>query len=517
MDGIEAANQIHTHLNIPIIYLTAYDSKAVLERAKITEPFGYIIKPFEERELFITIEMAFYKHKAEDKMKKAFLERMEYKNNLEAIFKTIRDGIILLDNELKIVEFNESARRICDFPDINQARGKEFELLHINCKGDCCEAVMETKKTMHPAEKNRFECFNSNKPKSLVSVSTYPLHGIKGKFNGCVVVVKDETKLAVLESCLQERQQFHNIIGKCKEMLTIYSMIETLSDTPTTVLLTGESGTGKRLVAEALHYHVKGSEKKPFVVVSCSSLSDNLLESELFGHVKGAFTGAVSDRAGRFQMAEGGTVFLDEIGDISVSMQLRLLRVLEERVIERVGDSNTIKVNVRVVTATNRDLRRQVRDGKFREDLYHRLKVVEIALPPLRHRLGDFPLLIDFFINKLNLRLNKHIKAVSKEVQKIFINYKWPGNVRELYNTMEYAFTICDNSIITKDDLPIDLTNIESHNRRRIVTGKTNERQRILQALEKTGWNKAKAARMLSIHRVTIHKKIKKYRIIEKQ
>jgi transcriptional regulator with GAF, ATPase, and Fis domain len=283
------------------------------------------------------------------------------------------------------------------------------------------------------------------------------------------------------------------------------------------VLITGESGTGKKLVAEALHYHGKGSEKKPFVVLSCSSLSDNVLESELFGHVKGSFTGAISDRVGRFQKAEGGTIFLDEIGDISGAMQLRLLRVLEEREFERVGDSKTIKVNVRVIAATNQDLRRMVRNGKFREDLYHRLKVMEITVPPLRERRGDIPLLVDFFIEKLNVRLNKHIKFVSADVQKIFMYHKWTGNIRELYNTMEYAFTTCDNTVITIDNLPSDFKNIRARDRRprRIETGKTNDRQQIVQALEKAGWNKSKAARLLGIHRVTIYKMMKKYGIKE--
>jgi PAS domain S-box-containing protein len=449
--------------------------------------------------------------------KKMESELWEFKENLEAIFKSIRDGIILLDRELKIVEFNKSARRICGLPDINKARGKKFELLHKYCEGECLDAVTETKKTKLPAERNRFECFSIKMSRCLVSVTTYPLLDNKEQFNGCVIVVRDETQLAVLESSLQEHHQFRNILGNNHDIQKIISLIEILADTPTTVLITGESGTGKKLVAEALHYHGKGSEKKPFVVLSCSSLSDNVLESELFGHVKGSFTGAISDRVGRFQKAEGGTIFLDEIGDISGAMQLRLLRVLEEREFERVGDSKTIKVNVRVIAATNQDLRRMVRNGKFREDLYHRLKVMEITVPPLRERRGDIPLLVDFFIEKLNVRLNKHIKFVSADVQKIFMYHKWTGNIRELYNTMEYAFTTCDNTVITIDNLPSDFKNIRARDRRprRIETGKTNDRQQIVQALEKAGWNKSKAARLLGIHRVTIYKMMKKYGIKE--
>lgn len=452
---------------------------------------------------------------AEDKAKAAHKEVRKFKENLEAIFKSIRDGIVMVDRELKIVEFNESARRICGLPHINEARGKKFVILHKYCQGECIDALAETKKTELPAQRSRFECININETRCLVSVTTYPLFDSNEQFNGSVIVVRDETRLAVLESTLRERHQFRNIIGKNEELQKIFSLIEALSDTPTTVLITGENGTGKRLVAEALHYHSKTAENTPFVVVSCSSLSDNVLESELFGHVKGSFTGAISDRVGRFQKAEGGTVFLDEIGDISETMQLRLLRVLEERVFERVGDSDTIKANVRVIAATNQDLRRKVREGKFREDLYHRLKVAELKIPPLRERYEDIPLLVEHFIKKLNTRLSKNIKSISTNVQIIFMHHKWPGNVRELYNTMEYAFITCDNSVIEIENLPSDFENMRARDRRRVETDKIIDRKQIVQALEKAGWNKSKAARLLGIHRVTIYKMMKKHYIKE--
>ena len=456
--------------------------------------------------------------RVENEIKTALKDVQKFKGNLEAIFRTIRDGIILVDRELRIVEFNQSARRICGLPGIKKARGKKFDLLHRSCEGECINALEEAKQTRLPAEKRRFECSNITESKLLVSVTTYPLFDIEDQFDGCVIVVKDETRLAILESNLsnlQERHQFHNIIGKNEVLLKVFSLIETLSDTQTTVLITGENGTGKRLVAEALHYHSKGAKDAPLVVVSCSSLSDNLLESELFGHVKGSFTGAISDRVGRFQKAEGGTIFLDEIGDISSIMQLRLLRVLEERVFERVGDSNTVNANVRVIAATNQDLRRKVREGTFREDLYHRLKVVELKIPPLRERYEDIPLLVEHFIQKLNARFNKNIKSISTNVQIIFMHHKWPGNIRELFNTMEYAFITCDSAVIEIDNLPSDFENIRARDRRQIETGKIIDRQQIVQALEKTGWNKSKAARLLNIHRVTIYKMMKKHCINE--
>lgn len=471
----------------------------------------------------LTIEGVVRKHKekllrikAEEQIKVALKENREYKENLEAIFRSIKDAIITVDSELRILDFNNAAKKICGFPDIGISKGKKYESFMGECCGECLAALTETIRTKLPAERNRFECFNKNKPRHVVSAFTYPLFNIHDKFNGCVMVLRDETRLANLESDLHERQQFHNILGKSDSMQKIFSLIEVLADAPTTVLITGENGTGKGLIANALHYHRKNT-KTPFVVVGCAALSDNILESELFGHVKGAFTGAVCNRVGRFQMADGGIIFLDEIGDISNAMQLRLLRVLEERVFERVGDSTPIKVNVRVIAATNQDLREKVRQGVFREDLYHRLKVMELTIPPLRERYEDIPLLVEHFIERLNMRLNKDIKSISTNVQKVFMEYEWPGNVRELYNTMESIFIICENSIITIDDLPSDLRRIGIPDKRAVDKETPKDRQSIIQALEKTDWNKAKAARVLGIHRATIYKMMKKFDIREKE
>jgi PAS domain S-box-containing protein len=504
--------------NLKQIFKSSYESQITkeIEVTSDCRDFSLLMTPITGKDYANVYGRDITERKlAKNKTQAALEENQKFKENLEAIFKTIRDGIILVDRELRIVEFNKSARRICGLPDINKARGKKFELLHRYCEGECIDALMETKQTQLPAERHRFECFNIDKTRCLVSVTTYPISDNKGQFNGCVIVVRDESRLAALENTLQERHKFHNIIGKSGDLQKVFSLIEILADTPTTVLITGENGTGKRLVAEALHYQSKGAKNNPFVVVSCSSLSDNLLESELFGHVKGAYTGAVSDRVGRFQKAEGGTIFLDEIGDISSTMQLRLLRVLEEKVFERVGDSNSIKSNVRVIAATNQDLRRKVSEGRFREDLYHRLKVAELTLLPLRDRREDIPLLVEHFVDKLNVRLNKHVKSLSTDVQKIFMDYKWKGNIRELYNTMEYAFITCDSDVISIENLPSDFGNIRARDRRHIETGKIIDRQQIVRALEKTGWNKSKAARLLDIHRVTIYKMMKKHCIKE--
>jgi transcriptional regulator with GAF, ATPase, and Fis domain len=270
------------------------------------------------------------------------------------------------------------------------------------------------------------------------------------KYAGAVLVIRDITREYDLERKIAEQYQFQEIIGKSKKMKELYALLEDLTESSTTVLITGESGTGKELVANALH---RGGTRaqKPFVKVNCSALSDFLLESELFGHVKGAFTGALKDKLGRFEMADGGSILLDEIGDISPRVQHKLLRVLQEKEFERVGDSVSVKVDVRIMTSTNRNLNEMVRLENFREDLYYRLKVIEVKLPSLRERLDDIPLLVDHFCNIFNRRFNKDIEGVSEEVYKLFSSYFWPGNVRELENALEHAFV---QNLLLKKILP---------------------------------------------------------------
>lgn len=298
-------------------------------------------------------------------------------------------------------------------------------------------------------------------------------------------------------------------------MQNIYSLLEDLSSLDTTVLVTGESGTGKELVARALHY--SGNRAfKPFTTVNCSALAESLLESELFGHVKGAFTGAFKDKQGRFAAADGGTILLDEIGDISPMIQLKLLRVLQEKEFERVGESTPQKVDVRVIACTNKDLKEKVKKGEFRQDLYYRLKVVEVALPPLRDRLEDLPLLVDHFRRTFNERFHKDIGGISSEVLSRFMDYAWPGNVRELEHVMEHAFVLCHGGTITLKHLPADIRNGDPvdenpHLKNRVIPGQDVEN--IREALNKTGWNKSKAARLLGIGRRTIYRKIEDYQL----
>lgn len=441
---------------------------------------------------------------------------IEHRSRLEAIFRSVKDAIITVDPELKVIEVNKSAQNICGI-EIEEAPGQIFSQCFNQCNKACYEILKQTLENKTTMQEYRIECGHQKRHQQLVSVTSSPLLDPEGRFMGAVLVIKDITLLRDLERELRERHQFQNIIGRNKKMQDIYRLLEDLADLDTTVLVSGESGTGKELVARALHYSGRRAFK-PFITVNCSALAESLLESELFGHVKGAFTGAIRDKEGRFQAANGGTIFLDEIGDISPLIQLKLLRVLQEKVFERVGESIPQKVDVRVIASTNKDLKEKVKRGEFREDLYYRLKVVEIALPPLRERLEDIPLLVEHFISYFNQRFKKKIEGISNEVLNKFMNYPWPGNVRELEHVIEHAFVLCHGRVITIDHLPLEIKSYESAAKvmeAKIQLKDKKTAQEILNALNRTGWNKAKAARLLHVSRQTVYRKISQFKLME--
>ncbi|RJQ45028.1 MAG: response regulator [Nitrospiraceae bacterium] len=504
--GIDILKEIRKRKNnCPVIMITGYPNVETASEAVRRGAFDYIPKPVRQATLLHVAQMAL-KHKALQD------ENEKYRRNLEAIFRSVRDAIITVDKDMVVVETNDAAKKICLLG--REWIGKSFEAFPTNCGGKCLDALKKTISGKQVVELQRTECRNN---KTVVSIISTPLLDRRGEFSGAVMVVRDETLLSNLERDLRQRYQFHSIVSKNEKMQKMYALIENLADVNTTVLITGESGTGKELVADAIHY-AGSRNSNPLIKVNCSALTETLLESELFGHVKGAFTGADRDKTGRFQKADGGTIFLDEIGDISPRMQLRLLRVLQEKVIDRVGDSTPIKVDVRVIAATNQDLPKKVRLGQFREDLYYRLKVMELALPPLRERRDDIPLLISHFLQKLNEKLNKNIEAVSEDVQRVFMEYYWPGNVRELENTLEHAFIVCRQNTITVDHLPQNIKDF--HQSSPHVDKHADELgpQAVIDALEKAGWNKSKAARLLGVNVRTIYRKMDKFNIAtEKQ
>jgi len=314
----------------------------------------------------------------------------------------------------------------------------------------------------------------------------------------------------LLRQKLEERSEYDEIIGKSDAMQKVFDLITQVAPTDSTVLITGESGTGKELIAQAIH----GNSQRcymPFVALSCGALPDSLLESELFGYERGAFTGAEHTKKGRFEMADKGTLFLDEIGDISLKTQVDLLRVLQQKEFRRLGGQEEIKVDVRILAATNRDLEKAISENKFREDLFYRLNVISIHVPPLRERKDDIPLLVKAFIRRCCLEMNKELVKITPSALKLLMDYNWPGNVRELENVIERALVIGRDKEIVTDDLPF--TRKELGPQTTPISLKLMEKMHIKRMLEETGWNISKTARVLEVDRQTLYNKIEKYKI----
>jgi len=347
-----------------------------------------------------------------------------------------------------------------------------------------------------------------------------------GQTLGSVEVVTDisemdrlDRELRQLFRTLDEEVSFQGMVGRSPRMKEVFELVEkaALSDFP--VFIQGESGTGKELVAQAIH-KLSPRAEQPYIQVNCAALNESLLESELFGHVKGAFTGALQHRKGRFEAARNGDIFLDEIGDLPMSMQVKLLRVLETKTFERVGDNRTISVDLRFITATNKNLPELIARGKFREDLFYRINVIPIYLPPLRERKEDIPHLVDFFLRKLSRQNKKDIQGLNPETMRIFMNHSWPGNVRELKSALEYSYVLADGPMICPEHLPESLVQgkakqhpSETSSETGFIDIQTRQKQELIDALKKSSGNKSQAARILGINRVTVLNRMRKYGI----
>ena len=445
------------------------------------------------------------------------------RGNLHAILDAVTDGIFTTDEQLRIVQFNRAAEEIIGFSR-DEALGMPcLEIFQQILSGQECLVCKAVDREEYVRLVER-EITQKDGRRRLVLVTTTPVRETGGRRAGVVVIFRDIQELRELAEQAKGRASFEGLIGKNHRMRQIYSLIEQVADSTASVLIEGESGTGKELVARAIH-HKSPRANKPFVAVSCAALAESLLESELFGHVKGAFTGAITAKVGRFELANGGTLFLDEIGDISPAIQVKLLRVLQEHAFERVGESQPRTVDVRIIAATNRDLRHLIAEGKFRADLYYRLKVVPISLPPLRERTDDIPLLVAHFVERFRKETGKAITGVTPDAMNALLDYAWPGNIRELENAIEHAFVRCTGTEIALAHLPPEVRDAP---RQRQAGGESpvrgpetapgqsesSERERIIQALNEAGWNRAEAARRLGLSRVTLWRKIREYGIV---
>ena len=448
--------------------------------------------------------------------------------NVEAILDAVGDGIFTIDERLRVMQFNRAAEEITGFSR-DEALGMPcleiFQQILFGQECLVCRA-MEKQEYVRLVER---EITRKDGRRRLVLVTTTPMLDAEGRRTGVVVVFRDIQELRELTEQARGRAGFESLIGKNHRMQQIYHLIEQVADSAASVLIEGESGTGKELVARAIHRKSPRANKL-FVAVSCAALAESLLESELFGHVKGAFTGAVTAKVGRFELANGGTLFLDEIGDISPAIQVKLLRFLQEHTFERVGDSHPRTVDVRIIAATNRDLRHLIAEGKFRDDLYYRLKVIPISVPPLRERREDIPLVVAYFVERFRRETRKPITEVTPDAMSALLDYSWPGNVRELENAVEHAFVRCTGTEIAPAHLPPEIRGTrrlaQTEGESRVQDEETSpgpaartatelsERERIIQALNETGWNRAEVARRLGLSRVTLWRKIRQYGIV---
>jgi len=446
------------------------------------------------------------------------------------LLESMADGVFTLDENGKITSWNPAMASITGYT-ADEAVGESCTLLNFNrCFSKSCPAgIIECGIYEHGRIDGK-ECFLKHKNGRDVPVikSARILKDKTGRVKGVVETVTNLTDLHKARREAEEANRrmgeiyrFDNIIGKSNTMQRVFSSVKAVASSDATILIQGESGTGKELIAAAVHYNSSRADM-PLITVNSSALSESLLESELFGHVKGAFTGAVRDRIGRFEEAEGGTLFLDEIGELSPFIQVKLLRILQQRELERVGESKKRKIDIRVITATNRDLYSMVQQGQFREDLYYRLKVFPINIPSLRERKKDIPILISHFIKLQNNKTGKRITGVTHEAMRILMDYNWPGNVRELENAIEHAFVLCENDHIDIFDLPVEIRRMEYqldstklHEADESIgtTRKKMTREFLLETLEASNWNKAEVARRVGVSRAAIWKYMKKWNI----
>jgi PAS domain S-box-containing protein len=432
------------------------------------------------------------------------------------ILESIADGAFTVNHKFEITSFNRAAEIITGF-DRSEAIGmKCYNVFRANiCIADC--ALNKSLETGKDISNQTYTIKDVDGDDVKVAVSTSVLRNSKNEMIGGVETFRDISSFTCLRKKIATKYNFHNIISKNKKIQKIFATLPAISRSDSNVLIEGESGSGKELFAQAIH---KLSHKKgPFVALNCAALPDSLLESELFGYKKGAFTGAVKDKPGKFSLAENGTIFLDEIGDISPALQAKLLRVLQENEFEPLGSTTTVKSNARVIAATNRNLKQMIEDNEFRSDLFFRLKVIHIALPPFSERREDIPLLIQHFINKFRKLKRKNIQGVCPAVLNVLMQYDFPGNVRELENIIEHCFVMCRDTVIDIESLPEEVrhsvmgTVVEQDDTAEFNPLSNAEASTIVAALHRYSGNRKKTADHLGIDKTTLWRKMKKYNI----
>jgi PAS domain S-box-containing protein len=441
-------------------------------------------------------------------MKKIFQD-----GNRDVILDSINEGVFTIGMDWRITSFNRAAEAITGIP-VNEALGRQCsDVFHANiCENNC--ALRRTFETGKPFINITAHIVDNKGFRVPIRISTAILKDDNDNVIGGVETFQDLSQVEQLRKELQNRHTFEDIVGRSPSMMHLFDILPQIAESNSTVLIEGPSGTGKELFARAVH-NLSLRRKKRFVAVNCAALPDTLLESEFFGHKAGAFTDAKRNKIGRFALAEGGTIFLDEIGDISPALQVRLLRVIQERTIEPLGSVEPIKIDVRIVAATNKDLTKLVKEGKFREDLYYRIRVIYLPLPSLKERREDIPLLVDHIIAKYNRLQGKNISGISIDAMSRLMGYDFPGNIRELENIIEQAFVLCGGEIIELHHLPPELRPAAMSSGS--STGPMNlsamEKNLIAETLQRYTGNRKFAARELGINTSTLYRKIKDLKI----
>ncbi|MBC2714361.1 MAG: sigma 54-interacting transcriptional regulator [Desulfobacteraceae bacterium] len=448
---------------------------------------------------------------------------MNVENYWKTIIDTLHDGLLVFDTRGRFIAANTAAEKLTGYT-AAELKGKDCRIL--NCTGCKIIATGEKEKWCTLFSKGQVrdkKCLITHKDRRTVHLmkSGTVLRDPNGEIVGVVEILTDISQIIRQQQEIKNLRQtfhlsdgYHGIMGKSPVLHNLFELIENVSQTFAPVMIQGESGTGKELVARAIH-EAGPRRDCPFIKVNCAALNDNLLESELFGHVKGAFTGADRNRIGRFEASHEGSIFLDEIGDIPISTQVKLLRVLEEKKIERVGDHKTIPVDVRIITATNKNLEALVENGTFREDLFFRINVFPLNCPSLTQRKEDIPIIVQHFIRQNSQDSGKKILGVTPKAMDALTSYLWPGNVRELRNAIDYAFVLCPGGGIGIEHLPVKITSLNDclPVDNAPIPGHSKDRESLLQILRDVSWNQSETARKLGVSRVTVWKRMKKYNI----
>ncbi|MBF0297879.1 MAG: sigma 54-interacting transcriptional regulator [Oligoflexia bacterium] len=435
-----------------------------------------------------------------------------------SILDSISDGVFTVDLDFNITLFNSAAEKITGFKKETVIGKKCFEIFRTNiCKNDC--VIKKTLKSGKPITNRKVNVLKKSGQEIPITISTGILKNKNNKIIGAVETFRDCSEIELLRSELDKNYKIGDLIGRSKVMQDIFLLIEDIALSDSTILIEGASGSGKEILAKAIHNSSK-RKNHPFVAINCGAIPFNLMETDLFGHLKGAFTDAKTDRPGKFEQAKGGTIFFDEISDLHPLLQVKLLRVLQEREFTPVGGNKIVKTDVRVICATNKNLRDMIEKSLFREDLYFRINVMKIKLPPLTERKEDIPLLLSYFFKKYNAKTGKNITKVSDDVLNLFMSFSFPGNIRELENIIEHAFILCHGEVIDTHHLPKELTDqkiprINSDSLKSIASD--TEKDVLIKLLNKHDFNKKQVAKILKIDPATLWRKMKKYNIKSKK